>query len=125
MGLDYLGAGLKDGAGNDAFVSSDVLNAQTGTTYTLQAIDNGKVVDIANASAITLTLPASLAVGFNCIVRQSGAGQITRSLGSGASLRNRSGHTKTAGQWAEISLSVRTNSGGSAAEYVMSGDTAA
>lgn len=104
---------------------SDTLNSQTGTAYTLQASDNGKVVEIANASAITLTLPNNLPVGFNCVVCQAGAGAITRALGSGATLRNRNSHTKTAGQWAEISLRVRSNAGGTVAEYVMSGDTAA
>jgi hypothetical protein len=33
------------------------VNAQTGTTYTLQASDNGKVVTFDNAAAITLTVP--------------------------------------------------------------------
>ena len=44
---------------------------------------------------------------------------------SGANLRNRQSHTKTAGQWAGATLYVRTNSGGSAAEYVLNGDTSA
>lgn len=101
------------------------INAQTGTTYTLVAADNDKVVDLSNAAAITLTLPATAAVGFRCSVIQSGAGQVTLSPAGSATLRNRQSHTKTAGQWAEIKLTVRTNAGGSAAEYVMSGDTAA
>lgn len=101
------------------------LNTQTGTTYTLQASDSGKVVDIANGSAITLTLPNSLPVGFCCTVVQAGAGQITFTPASGATRRNRQSHTKTAGQWAMTTLYVRANSGGSAAEYVLGGDTAA
>ena len=36
------------------------LNAQTGTTYTLVAADSGKLVTLANASAITLTVPPSV-----------------------------------------------------------------
>jgi hypothetical protein len=102
----------------------DTLNTQTGTTYTLASTDAGLVVELSNASAITLTLPNSLPVGFNCIIRQAGAGQVTLSLASGATLRNRQSLTKTAGQWSELSLSVRTNSGGTTAEYVMSGDAA-
>lgn len=100
------------------------LNAQTGTTYTLVAADSGKVVECTNASAITLTLPADAAVGFCCTVVQGGAGQITLSPAGSATLRNRQSHTKTAGQWAGVTLYVRTNSGGSAAEYVMVGDSA-
>lgn len=104
---------------------SDVLNTQTGTTYTLVAGDNGKVVELGNAAAITLTLPNSLAVGFNCLIRQTGAGQVTVTPAAGANRRNRQSHTKLAGQWAEASLSIRTNAGGTTAEYVFSGDTAA
>lgn len=99
------------------------INAQTGTTYTLVAADTGKIVELTNASAITLTLPNSLAVGFNCTIVQGGAGQVSLSVAGGGSLRNRSTHTKLAGQWAAASLYVRTNSGGSAAEYVLAGDT--
>lgn len=101
------------------------INAQSGTTYTLQASDSGKIVECTNNSAITVTLPNSLAVGFCCTIVQCGAGQVTLSAASGASLRNRQSHTKTAGQWSGATVYVRTNSGGSAAEYVLNGDTAA
>lgn len=101
------------------------INAQTGTTYTLVTADRGKVVECTNASAITVTLPNSLAVGFCCTIVQGGAGQVTLSAASGATLRNRQSHTKTAGQWSGATLYVRTNSGGSAAEYVLNGDTSA
>ena len=53
-------------------------NVQTGTSYTLQASDNGKVIVFTNGSAITITLPeqgtTALPVGFNCLVRTAGAG---------------------------------------------------
>jgi hypothetical protein len=101
------------------------LNPQTGTTYTLQSSDRGKVVELTNGSSITLTLPSTLAVGFCCTIVQGGAGQVNVSAGSGATLRNRQSHTKLAGQWSGATLYVRTNSGGSAAEYVLNGDTAA
>lgn len=100
-------------------------NIQSGTTYTLVSGDSGKIIRFTNASAITLTLPNSLAVGFNCTVIQAGAGQITFSPAGGANRRNRQSHTKAAGQWAVCNLQVITNSGGNTAEYVLSGDTAA
>jgi hypothetical protein len=56
---------------------SGVINAQTGTSYTLQASDNGKVVTLSNASAITLTVPTGLATGFACLLVQLGVGQVT------------------------------------------------
>ena len=101
------------------------VNTQSGTTYILAASDLGKEIYCTSASAVTLTLPNSLPVGFNCAVIQAAAGQITFSAAGGANRRNRQSHTKSAGQWAVCSLLVVTNSGGSAAEYILSGDTAA
>ena len=43
---------------------SQTINAQTGTTYTLALADAGKVVTLANASAITLTVPTNASVAF-------------------------------------------------------------
>lgn len=100
-------------------------NLQTGTTYTIQTSDDSIVVDLSNASAITVTVPATLEEGFSCLIRQSGAGQVTINAGSGATRRQASSYTKTRAQWSEVSLNVRTNVGGSAAEFVLSGDMAA
>lgn len=101
------------------------INFQTGTTYTVLSSDAGKVIDHFNAGAITTTLPNNMPVGWSCTYVQSGAGQVTFSAASGATIRNRQSHTKIAGQWGEAVLHVRANSGGSAAEYVLGGDTSA
>ena len=98
------------------------LNDQTGTTYTLVAADNGKVVTLNNGSAITLTIAASLGDGFNCLVVQKGAGQVTLSAASGVSIVNRSSETKTAGQYAAISV-INIGNDGSNDIYILSGDT--
>lgn len=100
-------------------------NLQTGTTYTIQASDHGKVVEFNNASAITVTLPNNMVVGFNCQIRQVGGGRVTLVAASGAVIRSSSVAVKTRVQWSEASLAVRTNTGGTAAEYVVSGDLAA
>lgn len=97
---------------------SDTINAQTGTTYTLVAGDNGKVIELNNAAAITLTCPV-LTSGFNVLIRQTGAGQVTVATSS-TTARNRQSHTKLAGQWAEASIAYRATN-----EFVFSGDTAA
>ena len=57
-------------------LSSSGIQAKT-ASYTLAAADNGKVITMNVASANTLTVPASLAVGFNCTIIQIGAGQTT------------------------------------------------
>lgn len=124
-GKTLQGSGVAVSDNNEISGYKGHLNSQTGTSYTLQASDTGRVIELTDGGAITLTLPNSLQVGFCCTVVQGGVGVATFSAASGATLRNRQGHTKTAGQWAMCSIYVRVNSGGSAAEYVLGGDTAA
>ena len=58
-----------------------ILNAQTGTTYTLVLTDAGKLITLSNASAITLTVPLASSVGYaigtSIDMVQIGAGQVT------------------------------------------------
>lgn len=119
------GSGIVVGDSDEISGYKGNINAQTGTSYTLLAADSGKVIELTNAAAITLDMPNNLPVGWCCTVVQGGAGAVTFTPASGATRRNRQSHTKTAGQWAACMLYVRTNSGGSAAEYVLGGDTAA
>lgn len=97
------------------------LNAQVGTTYTLASSDCGKTITFNNASPITVTLPNSLSAGFWCNVIQTGAGQVTLSAGSGATMNNYDAFTKLAGQKAMATIIVESNSGGSAAVYYTQG----
>lgn len=57
------------------------LNAQTGTTYTPVLADNGKLITLANANPITLTVPldasVAYAIGAQINIAQTGAGQVT------------------------------------------------
>lgn len=100
------------------------VNAQTGTTYTLLVSDASNIIDHANATGVTVTLPNNLVPGFRCTYVQSGAGQITFVPDTGATLHNRLLHAKTAGQWASVTIFVRSNTTGTNAEYVLVGDTA-
>ncbi len=99
-------------------VDSNVLNDQTGTTYTLVAGDNGKVVTLSNASAITVTLPASLAVGYSVTLIQKGAGQVTISPAS-TTMRHPLSHTRTSAQYAAVNLFSHVSN-----DFVLTGDTA-
>jgi hypothetical protein len=110
------------GASKDLVLSTRTTAA---TTDTVLQLDHGKVVSTTSATAVTVTLPNNLTVDTVLSYSQDGAGQITFTPASGAFLRNRQSHTKTAGQWAAVTLRVRANAGGVAAEYVMTGDTAA
>jgi hypothetical protein len=79
------------------------LASGTSTSYTLSASDNGKVITLSNAGAITLTVPTGLPTGFNCLIVQTGAGQVTFTA-SGTTIQNRQTYTKTAGQYAIATL---------------------
>jgi hypothetical protein len=68
--------------------------------YNLTAADNGKIIQSTSASAITVTIPTGLPTGFNCTIVQMGAGQITFS----GTYLNRTGFTKTASQYAVVSI---------------------
>lgn len=93
--------------------------------YTLQASDNGKVLRFNAGSNSQVDLPNNLPVGFNIAWSQAGSGVITFAPASGATMNNRQGHTKTAGQHAMGTLMVMTNSGGASAMYNLAGDTGA
>jgi hypothetical protein len=51
--------------------------AETGTTRTLGASDNGKTIRCSNGSAVAITLGDALPVGFHCLIVQEGAGTVT------------------------------------------------
>lgn len=73
-----------------------------------------------SASAVTVTIPTSIPVGTRFHFFQRGAGQITFQGDGTMNVRNRQGHTKSAGQYARVDFEVVA-----ANETVMSGDTAA
>jgi hypothetical protein len=94
------------------------INDQTGTTYTLLSSDNGKVVVLDNASAVTVTVPSGLGAGFNCSFVQKGAGQVSFSASS-TTINNRQSHTKINAQYGVASLVAYA-----ADTFVLAGDTA-
>jgi len=99
------------------YVDFESLNDQTGTTYSLQASDSGKVLTLNNASAITLTVPTGLPAGFNCTIVQKGAGAVTFVSGTGVTIANRLSRTITAGQNAVATIvSISSN------YFITSGD---
>jgi hypothetical protein len=84
-----------------------LLNAQTGTTYTLVLLDAGRLVTLSNAAAITLTVPPSssiaYAIGTSIDMVQIGAGQVTVVGGSGVTVNATPG-LKFRAQWSATTL---------------------
>ena len=86
---------------------------------TIDATFNGLVIYYDGSSAATLTFPATLLPGFSCQVVQGGSGQITVAAGTGATMNNRQSFTKTAGQYAVMSVQHRSDG-----TFYLSGDGA-
>lgn len=107
-------------AGPDA--SLDVTINLQADAYTLVAGDKSKIIEFNKGTDAAINLPADMAVGFNCTVVQVGAGKAVLTPASGATLRQSQSLTKTRQQWSVLTLYVRANSGGSAAEYVAFGE---
>lgn len=91
--------------------SGNGINQQTGTTYTLALTDKDGVVEMGNASANVVTIPAhadvAFTVGASLVVTQTGAGQTSIAPASGVTLRNAHATAKIAAQWGSVSLRQR------------------
>ncbi|MFM7019637.1 MAG: hypothetical protein ACKOXC_02425 [Aquirufa sp.] len=99
-----------DQSGNVNGASTGVLSGfgaqinSISSSYSIAASDNGEILQTTAATAITLTIPTGLPTGFNCMVLQYGAGQITFSPAAGVTMINRNGYTKSIGQYALVTL---------------------
>lgn len=85
------------------------INAQTGTTYTLVLGDAGKLVTLANGSAITLTVPANSSaafpVGTVIALAQLDAGLVTVAGDAGVTINGTTpGDEDLTGQWITATL---------------------
>jgi hypothetical protein len=86
------GAGLTGGGSSGAvtLAASVATNPQTGTTYTLALADNGKLVTLANASPVAVTIPlnssVALPVGAVIMMAAYDAGAVTISGAGGVTV---------------------------------------
>jgi len=97
--------------------STGLTNDQLGTSYTITSADNGKIITLNNSNPIVLNVPYFF-VGFNCMILQKGTGQVTLNInGTTTNIYNRYGFTKSAGQYAILTLVCME-----ANKYVASGD---
>ena len=82
---------------------SAAVNAQTGA-YTLTQADNGKVITFTSGTAVDLTIPSGLSVGFNCLIIQKGSGVVTLVNDTAVTLNSFGGLTKSNGIYSIITL---------------------
>lgn len=108
------GRGVKTGwvAMMDADDSRSPLNTSAQTTsYTLVLADAGKVVEISNGSANTLTVPPAASVAFPVGTQitfiQTGAGLCTITAGAAVTINKVAATLKSLGQYSRIELIKR------------------
>jgi hypothetical protein len=94
-----------------------------GPSFAFANSDTGKIYRLVHGSPMNAQFPKTAPVGWMVTCIQSGAGQVTFVPESGATLQNRSGHSKTAGLYAVVSMVCQANGDGNSAEVVLSGDT--
>jgi len=101
--------------------SISTVNNQIGTSYTLTLSDFGKTVTLSNASPISLICPEAatenLPIGFNCVIVQLGAGQVTVNKEGTDNLREPNSWTKLNGQFASASITKIASN-----VYLLAGD---
>jgi hypothetical protein len=112
-----------DGGDFELYGFEGKINTQTGTTYEVVSSDNGMVITCNNAAAITVTIDNALPAGFNCLLIQKGAGQVSVVAEASGNLRHRRSHTALAGQYAVATIFIESNAG-TAPEIYFAGDTA-
>lgn len=117
-------ASVNDITGTVNMLGNVIINAQTGTTYTLAAGDAAEMVSLSNAASITLTVPSNASVAFptgtQVILYQAGAGQVTVAAAAGVTIRSQGSKLKLTGQYAVASLiKIGTD------EWILAGNVAA
>jgi uncharacterized protein (DUF2147 family) len=114
---------VASGAPAWAYKPNVAVNAQTGTAYTIALTDSGKLVELSNAAAITLTVPTNATTAFptgtQIDLLQTGAGQVTVG-GAGVTLQSEGTKLKLKGQYAAATLIKRATD-----TWVLIGNTSA
>lgn len=84
------------------------VNAQTGTSYTLVLSDAGKLVTLANAAEVDLTIPTNAAAAFPLYTMitlgRFGAGAVEVIPDTGVTLNSEAGNRRIAAQYAAATL---------------------
>jgi hypothetical protein len=92
----------------DRAISEPQIETETGTTRTLGASDKGKVICCTSGSAVTITVAATLAVNFHCMIVQEGAGKVSLARDSTDTLNGGTGNVSLSNQWKSAYLFQRT-----------------
>lgn len=109
---------FSDEAEFSAYKSKSTIYTLVSSNKTLSDIDNGKILYSTSSSDYTLTISDTLTKPFHVKLITEGSGDFIIAAGGSANIRNRQGHTRTAGQWAVAHIDYRNGT-----NVVFSGDT--
>jgi hypothetical protein len=100
--------GIVTSASSGVGITPRIINAQIGTSYTLQLSDAGNVVTMNNSGASNVTVPASASVPFPIgtviDIVQLGAGAVTIAGSGSAVVNSQSGYNVIAAQYVGVSV---------------------
>lgn len=94
--------GVKNTDGSETYFGARAIDVTA--SRALAVADDGAVLRVNSASAVTLTVPSSLPDTFSCAVVQYGAGKATLAAGAGVTLRSAGALLSTSEQYATIGL---------------------
>ena len=114
-----LGSYVTTSTANSTYApKTPTINASTAAALTIDSTYNNQLTTINNGSAITVLLNANLSVGFNCSFMQLGAGKITVTASSPATISSYGNQYRSAGPYAVVSvICTATNT------YILYGNT--
>lgn len=94
-----------------AIANGLIIDNSKSSGFSLSTTDNNKIFLISSATAVSITVPNSLPVGFSCQFIQGGAGQIVLAAGAGVTLNSANGYS-TRATYSVIGLVMNTTTTG-------------
>ena len=107
-GTNYCTVNSTNMSVNGSIVSANLFVSNKTDNYTLAANDSGSVITISNTALKTVTVPASLPVGFRCMVYMLNTGNVVIGNASGVTLNSRTGSYTCSTQYGSMSVFVYT-----------------
>jgi hypothetical protein len=91
---------------NGSIQSANIIVKNITQNYTLSANDSGTTITVSNTSAVLITVPASLPVGFRCLAMELDTGTVEIQGASGVTVNSRTGSNILTSRWGSISMFV-------------------
>jgi hypothetical protein len=105
-GVNYVTVNTSNMSVNGSIVSANLqVNAKV-DNYTLANTDSGSIITMSNTALKTVTVPASLPVGFRCMVYMINTGNVVIGNAAGVTLQSRTSTYTCASRYGSLSVFV-------------------